>query len=94
METAIMEKKELLLMLNQWKVRAHDEYRTQLLYLFGSYAREQAKPESDIDVLVSFLPGASLFDRVGLAQAMEEDFRRRIDLVPEGDLRPEIDYRK
>jgi len=27
------------------------------LYLYGSYARDEATPDSDIDVLVDFLPG-------------------------------------
>ena len=34
--------------------------------VFGSVARGEENENSDIDLLVSFLPGASLFDQAGL----------------------------
>lgn len=34
--------------------------------IFGSYARVEAKPESDIDVLVEFSGRTSLLDLVGI----------------------------
>jgi len=40
--------------------------------VFGSVARGEARPGSDLDLLVEFEPGASLIDHVGLSQDLEE----------------------
>lgn len=53
------------------------------LALFGSALREDFDDESDIDVLVSFAPGArwSLFDLVTMQSELETLFGRSVDLV-------------
>ena len=66
------------------------KHRIRRLAVFGSALREDFGPESDVDVLVEFQPGA----RVGflaLARAARElsaIFGRRVDLVPQGGLKP------
>ncbi len=45
---------------------------------------------SYIDLLVEFGPDADLFDFIGLSQFLEERFGRRVDVVPQTALRPEI----
>jgi len=66
------------------------KHRIRRLAVFGSALREGFGPESDVDVLVEFQPGA----RVGflaLARAARElsaIFGRRVDLVPQGGLKP------
>lgn len=51
--------------------------------LFGSVLRADFRPESDIDVLVTFSPLArwSLFDLVRMQQELENIFDRPVDLV-------------
>jgi len=51
--------------------------------LFGSVTREDFRPESDVDVLVRFTPGApwSLFDWVTMERELAEIFGRPVDLV-------------
>ncbi len=53
------------------------------LALFGSVLREDFRPDSDIDVLVSFLPGVrrDLYDLVDMQDELEAIFGRRVDLV-------------
>ena len=51
--------------------------------LFGSVARGEARPDSDIDVLVDFDPGRNLLDRVGLIQDLEDLLGRKVDVVTE-----------
>ena len=53
------------------------------LAVFGSALREDFHPESDIDILVSFLPNAhpSLFDLVRMQNELEAIFNRKVDLV-------------
>jgi predicted nucleotidyltransferase len=40
--------------------------------VFGSYARGEASPNSDLDLLVELPPGSSLFDLVGLELDLSE----------------------
>lgn len=58
--------------------------------LFGSVARDEAGAQSDVDVLVRFV-GPATFDRyMGLKQLLEDLLGRRVDLVAERALRPEL----
>ena len=59
------------------------------LGVFGSFARGEARKDSDVDVLVSFLPQARTFDNLfAVGEALEEAFHRKIDLVTEDVLSP------
>jgi uncharacterized protein len=49
--------------------------------VFGSYARESAGKNSDIDLIVSFLGKYDLFELVGLKQDLEDVFKRPIDVI-------------
>ncbi len=51
--------------------------------LFGSVARGEARPDSDIDVLVEFEPGRTLLDRIGMIQDLEDLLGRKVDVVTE-----------
>jgi len=59
-------------------------YGIRRVRLFGSVARGEERPESDIDVLVDFEPGRSLLDQVGFRQDLEELLGRRPDSVVSG----------
>jgi len=65
-------------------------YRGEILGIFGSYVRGEQRENSDLDVLVRFAPGATLFDLVGLADFLEEMLGIRVDVVPVDALREEI----
>jgi predicted nucleotidyltransferase len=56
--------------------------------VFGSVARGEDHPGSDLDLLVRFAPDASLFDQAGLAQDIEDILGIHVDVVSEGGLRP------
>ncbi|GAB4581915.1 MAG: nucleotidyltransferase family protein [Anaerolineales bacterium] len=51
--------------------------------LFGSILRPDFRPDSDVDVLVSFAPDArwTLFDLVTMQDELEAIFGRKVDLV-------------
>ena len=59
-------------------------------WLFGSFARGEETPESDIDILVKFDRTApiGLFAYVRMHRELEERLGRKVDLVEEGTLRP------
>lgn len=65
----------------QWKVKE--------LSLFGSALRDDFRPDSDVDVLVSFFSDArwSLFDLVNMADELRDVFGRPVDLVEKEALR-------
>ena len=61
------------------------------LGVFGSFARNEAKSDSDVDVLVTFDAQHRTFDNLfAVGEALEEVFGRRIDLVTEDSLSPHI----
>ncbi len=58
--------------------------------VFGSVARGEADPESDIDLLVDMEPGRSLLDLGGLLMDLRELLGREVDVVTERGLKPRI----
>jgi hypothetical protein len=61
------------------------------LALFGSFARSEPRPDSDVDVLVEFSPGQKSFDRfMALCDLLEETLARRVEVVTTEALSPHI----
>ena len=56
--------------------------------VFGSAARGEARPDSDIDLLVDLEPGRSLLDLVALKQDLEDLLGRRVDVVTVSGVSP------
>jgi len=58
-------------------------WKVAKLAIFGSALRDDFGPESDVDVLVDFAPGAqwSLFDLVGMEGELQTLLGREVDLV-------------
>lgn len=62
-------------------------HRARSIALFGSVARGEEDPASDLDFLVEFEPGSSLFDLLHLQDDLEALFGRRVDVVSAGGLK-------
>lgn len=61
------------------------------LRVFGSVARGEETPDSDVDFLVELPRGYDLFSqRMALTQGLGDLLNRRVDLVPEHELNPHI----
>ncbi len=60
--------------------------------MFGSVARGDETPESDIDFLVEFEPGSSLFDLMDLQEALEQLLGVPVDVVSVGGLKDRDDH--
>ncbi len=56
--------------------------------LFGSVAREEAGPRSDVDFLVRMEKGRGLLDLVGLWQDLEEFLGCKVDVLTDGGVSP------
>jgi len=85
-----MKKDEILTVLKSLSEIVKKDYHAEIIGIFGSFARGEEKDTSDIDVLVEFDDDASLFDLVGLADFLEEQFHIKVDIVPIDTIREEI----
>jgi hypothetical protein len=56
-------------------------YNVNYLALFGSHARDQAKPDSDIDLLVDYDKPIGLFRFAELQQQLSNVLGKKVDLV-------------
>ena len=63
-------------------------YGATFLAVFGSAARGDASPASDVDLLVSFPSPKSLLDLVGIEREISDLIGREVDLVTEGAVSP------
>ena len=57
---------------------------------FGSFARGEAKKQSDIDLLIQFKGSKSLLDLVGLRFELEEKLGKKVDLLTYNAIRPRL----
>jgi uncharacterized protein len=60
------------------------EFHPERIGIFGSFAREENKPESDIDILVKFKNGITLLQLIKLENDLTEKLGIKVDLVTEG----------
>ena len=71
----VLPRKRLADFCRKWKITE--------LALFGSVLRDDFRPDSDVDVLVSFDPSAmwGLFDQVSMQEELSQLLGRKVDLV-------------
>lgn len=60
------------------------------VYLFGSTARGDSRPDSDIDVLFDYLPAVRGLNVIGLYQAIEDLFDGPVDVVARNSVHPAL----
>jgi len=67
-------------------------YFVRELSVFGSAARGEMRPDSDIDLLVEFLPNANvgLIEHASLMLDLERLLGKKVDLVSKNGLKPRI----
>jgi uncharacterized protein len=67
-------------------------YGVKELSVFGSAARGDMQPDSDIDILVDFEPGAriGLVRFASLSEELQSLLGRRVDLVTKAGLKPRV----
>jgi len=60
------------------------------LRVFGSVARGEDRPDSDVDLLADLPPGLSLFGLGRVEADLEAILGSRVDLIPAADLKPGV----
>jgi predicted nucleotidyltransferase len=63
------------------------QYGAHDVRIFGSVARDQVEEGSDLDLIVRFEPGRTLFDHGGLMMDLRELLGIKVDVVSEGGMR-------
>jgi len=67
------------------------QYGAKRMRVFGSVARGEERPDSDVDFLVEFPRGYDLFaQRLPLAERLSTLIKRRVELIPEHELNRHI----
>jgi predicted nucleotidyltransferase len=82
-DETIREKRELI-------VRIAEGHGATQVRLIGSVARGEARPDSDIDLLVTWREGSSLLDHAALMLELENLLGRKVDIASDGWVKPSI----
>jgi len=85
-----MIRSDILKKLNQHREELQARYSISSLSLFGSVARDQASPDSDLDILVSFEETPGLFKFLELKSRLETICQCPVDLVTEKALKKQF----
>lgn len=89
----ICTRKNILDFLTQSKESFMREFSATKLGLFGSYARDDYSPTSDIDIVVE-LQDPDMFALIGIKQTIEDAFSTKVDIVRlRNDMNPSLRHR-
>lgn len=64
------------------------EQGAKKIAVFGSYAKGEEKPESDIDIIVEFSEKKSLLELVRIERELSEILCKKVDLLTEKSISP------
>lgn len=85
-----MKRDEALRALRQERKELAERYHVASLALFGSVARDEARSDSDVDILVEFSQPVGLFLFIELQQELEKLLGCKVDLGTPRSLKPRI----
>jgi len=88
-----MDLAQLIESLRQQLPLLEERYRVESLGVFGSYVRHEQRPDSDLDVLVTFHEAPSLLRFIELENYLSGVLGVKIDLVMKDALKPHIGQR-
>lgn len=84
-----MTREEVLITLRKHKPELQKKYPLANIELFGSYARNEQTPESDVDIMVEFNEPVGI-EFVDLLIDLETILGRPVDLITKKSLRPRL----
>jgi predicted nucleotidyltransferase len=85
-----MKRDDVIRILRQELKGLVDRYNISALSVFGSVARDEAREDSDIDILVEFSQPVGLFEFIDLQQNLEALLDHKVDLGTLRSLKPRI----
>ncbi|MEN6610814.1 MAG: nucleotidyltransferase family protein [Methanoregulaceae archaeon] len=82
---------DVLALLREHEPVLKQRFGVSRIGIFGSFVRGEERPESDVDVLVTFRDGEETFDNYMDCKFYLEDlFGRNVDLVMDGAIRERL----
>jgi predicted nucleotidyltransferase len=87
---SIMRRNDAVQILQEQSQALMDCYPISALFLFGSVARDEAREDSDVDLLVEFSHPIGLFQLIALKEDLEALLGRRVDIGTRRSLKPEV----
>jgi predicted nucleotidyltransferase len=84
-----MRREEILEVLREHRADI-EKFGVRSFAIFGSAARDQAREDSDVDILVEFLKPPTFKVYMGLKFFLEDLLGRKVDLVSRGTLKPRV----
>jgi len=87
-----MHKQDILNYLKSNQEYYYNQFGVKFIGLFGSFARDEANDDSDIDILYKIEKDKklSMFKYLKLTKQLEDYFQKKIDLVRDETLKPQI----
>ena len=76
-----MTKHDILSYLNEHYEEFETRYNVEKIGLFGSYARDEATDDSDIDIYVKMKP--NMFDMIAIKDTIEKSLHKKVDIIRE-----------
>jgi uncharacterized protein len=81
---------EIKEILRQNKNILRERYKVKEIGIFGSFIRNEQKPDSDLDILVDFFEPISLLKLVNMENYLNDTLGLKTDVIPKSDLRIEL----
>ena len=82
---------DALALLREHEPEIKKRFGVATIGLFGSFVRGEERPESDVDILVTFRKGQETFDNYMDCKFYLEDlFGRKVDLVMKGSIKKRL----
>ncbi|MGD9162993.1 MAG: nucleotidyltransferase domain-containing protein [Desulfobacteraceae bacterium] len=75
-----MGKNEIINILRGYKIEYAEQYGIRKIGVFGSFARDNIKEDSDVDIVIH-ISSPDLFTLVGIKNELEERFHRSVDII-------------
>jgi predicted nucleotidyltransferase len=85
-----MKRNDVLRILQKERQELVDHYNISTLSVFGSVARDDARQDSDVDILVEFSQPVGLFQFIELQQSFQSLLGSKVDLGTPRSLKPRI----
>ena len=73
-----MTKLDVLNYLKEHYQEFKSQYNIERIGLFGSYARDEATKDSDIDIFITMKP--NMFNMIAIKEQIEEDLHKKVDI--------------
>lgn len=87
------EKEKIIQKLKELKSEIKERYKVNEIGVFGSYVRNEQTANSDIDILIDYERGMTIFKFCELENWLSSILGKKVDLVMKKSLKPNIGKR-